>query len=119
MIRPIKSEEQYELVLQQIFGLMQKDLAADSVEADESEMLSILVKEYELKHYPVPKPHPIEAIKFRLDQMNVPESELSRLLGNKSRKSDILSGRRKLNLNMIRKLHKELNIPAEILIRDY
>lgn len=98
---------------------MQKDLVPESEESDELEVLSILIKEYENEHFPIPKPHPIEAIKFRLDQMGIPESELSEILGARSRKSEILSGKRKLSLAMIRKLNKKLNIPAEVLIREY
>ena len=83
------------------------------------EILSILIKEYENEHYPVPKPNPLEAIKFRLDQMNMSEVELSEILGYRSRKSEILSGKRKLNLSMIRKLTEKLHIPAEVLIQAY
>jgi HTH-type transcriptional regulator/antitoxin HigA len=68
---------------------------------------------------PFPKPNPIEAIKFRLEQMNMSEAELSQILGYRSRKSEILSGKRKLNLAMIRKLTEKLNIPAEVLIQNY
>ena len=68
---------------------------------------------------PVPKPNPIEAIKFRLEQMGISEAELSEILGNRSRKSEILSGKRKLNLSMIRKLSERLHIPAEVLIQAY
>ena len=72
----------------------------------------------------MPKPHPIEAIKFRLDQMGMTEKDLSKILGFRigppsGRKSEILSGKRKLSLSMIRKLHEKLNIPAEVLIQDY
>jgi HTH-type transcriptional regulator/antitoxin HigA len=95
------------------------ELVPDSNESDELEVLSLLVKEYENEHYPVPQPHPIEAIKFRLDQMGMTEKDLSEILGYRSRKSEILSGRRKLSLSMIRKLHEKLKIPAEVLIQDY
>ncbi|HVU84901.1 MAG TPA: hypothetical protein VHC50_08665 [Puia sp.] len=78
-----------------------------------------MIKEYENEHYPVPKPNPLEAIKFRLDQMNMSEVELSEILGYRSRKSEILSGKRKLNLSMIRKLTEKLHIPAEVLIQAY
>ena len=74
---------------------------------------------YEEEHYPIPLPHPIEAIKFRLEQMGLKESELNKILGSRSRKHDILNGKRKLSLAMIRKLHNKLNIPAETLIAEY
>lgn len=119
MIKPIKSNKQYEDSLARVYVLMQKNIQADSKESDELEVLSILVKEYESEHFPVPKPNPLEAIKFRLEQMDVSETELSELLGSRSRKSEILSGKRKLSLTMIRKLNEKLRIPAEVLIQDY
>ena len=71
------------------------------------------------RNYPIAKPNPIEAILFRLDQMNMKKSQLKEILGSRSRVSDILSGRRKLNLNMIRNLTEKLNIPAEVLIQPH
>lgn len=119
MIKPIKNNIQYENMLERVYELMQKDILPDSADSDELEVLSILIKEYENKNYPVPKPNPQEAIKFRLERMNMSESELSKILGARSRKSEILSGKRKLSLSMIRKLNEKLNIPAEILIQEY
>jgi len=97
---------------------MQTDIVAGSVGTDELEILSILVKEYELIQYPVTHPNPLEAIKFRMEQMNLSENE-STILGTRSRKSEILSGKRKLSLSMIRKLTEALKIPAEVLIQAY
>jgi HTH-type transcriptional regulator/antitoxin HigA len=91
----------------------------DSKDSDELEILSILVKEYENEHYPVAQPNPLKAIRFRLEQMNMSEADLSEILGARSRKSEILSGKRKLSLSMIRKLKEKLNIPAEVLIQAY
>jgi len=105
--------------LKRVYDLMQMELRPESKESDELEILSILVKEYEIDHYPVPNPTPLEAIKFRLEQMGMSESELSGILGYRSRKSEILSGKRKLNLTMIRKLNEVLRIPAEVLIQAY
>lgn len=119
MVKPIKNNRQYEDALTRTYTLMQKAIRPDSKESDELEVLSILIKEYENEHYPVPKPNPIEAIKFRLEQMNMSEAELSEIFGYRSRKSEILSGKRKLNLTMIRKLSDKLQIPAEVLIQAY
>jgi HTH-type transcriptional regulator/antitoxin HigA len=119
MLKPIKTDEQYEDTLERVYDLMQMDLEIDSPESDELEVLSILVKEYEIEHYPIPPPNPLDAIKFRLDQMGLSEKELGEILGYRSRKSEILSGKRKLSLTMIRKLNEVLNIPAEILIQAY
>lgn len=119
MLKPIKNNEEYENALARAYELLQQEIAPESKESDELEVLSILIKEFENENFPIPKPHPIEAIKFRLDQMGISESELSELLGARSRKSEILSGKRKLSLGMIRKLHEKLKIPAEVLIREY
>ncbi len=119
MLRPIKSEEQYESYLEQAYRLMQRDLKPNSKESDNLELLSILIEDYEKDHYPMDPPHPIEAILFRLDQMKMSKAELTKILGSRSRTSEILSGKRKLSLGMIRKLHELLGIPAEVLIRDY
>lgn len=119
MLRPIKNKKQYEEALVRAYELMQIDLKPDSKESDELEVLSILIKEYEHVYLPVPKPNPIEAIKFRLEQLNMSEAELSDILGYRSRKSEILSGKRKLNLAMIRKLTEKLQIPADVLIQAY
>ena len=119
MLKPIKTEDQYDQALARVYELMQTDVKTDSPESDEIEVLSILVKEYEAEHYPIPSPNPLDAIKFRLDQMGLSEKELGEILGYRSRKSEILSGKRKLSLAMIRKLNEVLHIPAEVLIQAY
>ena len=119
MLKPIKTKKDYEAALEQAYELMQKDLKEGSKLSDELEILSVLIEEYENKHYPIPPPHPIEAIKFRIEQGTIDDKELTKLLGGRSRKSEILSGKRKLSLNMIRELHKKLKIPAESLINVY
>src|SRR5215210_293863 len=119
MLKPIKTKKDYEAALERCYLLMQKDLKPNSAFSDELEVLSILVQEYEKKHFPVPSPHPIDAIKYRLEQIGLDEKELNKILGGRSRKSEILSGKRKLSLAMIRELHKKLNIPAEVLIAAY
>lgn len=119
MLRPIKNEQQYDTSLQRVYELLQKDVKPDTKESDELEILSILIKEYENEFHPMPQPSPLEAIRFRMDQMNISETELSKILGARSRKSEILSGKRKLSLAMIRRLKEKLNIPAEVLIQAY
>jgi len=119
MLKPIRNKAQYEDALVRVYELMQKDVKPESKDSDELEVLSILVKEYELERYPMPNPSPLEAIKFRLEQLGMSEAELSHILGYRSRKSEILSGKRKLSLAMIRKLNEILHIPAEVLIQAY
>jgi HTH-type transcriptional regulator/antitoxin HigA len=77
------------------------------------------LEQYEKENFPVEPPHPIEAILFRLEQLNMKRSQLGKILGTRSRASEILSGKRKLSLSMIRKLNQKLNIPAEVLINEY
>jgi len=119
MIKPIKNDQQYEEALAYTYNLMQQNIQPDSDESDELEIFSTLIKVYEEEHYPVPRPNPLEAIKFRMEQMNMSEAELGQILGYRSRKSEILSGKRKLSLAMIRKLNEVLHIPAEVLIQNY
>lgn len=119
MLKPIKSKEEHEKYLERAYDLMQLDLAPNSIESDELEVLSILIEAYEKSNFPIEAPHPIEAILFRLDQMGMKKSELSKLLGSRSRASEILKGKRKLSIGMIRKLNDQLGISAEVLIQDY
>jgi HTH-type transcriptional regulator/antitoxin HigA len=119
MLKPIKTEEQYNTTLARVYELMQLNINENSAESDELEVLSILIKQFETEHYSIPSPNPLEAIKFRLDQMGMSEKELGEILGYRSRKSEILSGKRKLSLAMIRKLSEVLHIPAQVLIQTY
>ena len=119
MIKPIRSKKQYKEYLDLAYTLMQKNLKAKSADADQLALLSILIEKYELEKMPIDPPHPIEAIKFRLDQLGLKKSVLSEIFGSRSRVSEVFSGKRKLSLSMIRALNKKLDIPAEILIKDY
>jgi HTH-type transcriptional regulator / antitoxin HigA len=119
LIKLIKNDAENDIALARIYELMQMDIEPNTPLGDELEILSLLVSDYEKQHFAVPKPHPIEAILFRLDQMGLSESDLSAILGSRSRKSEILSGQRKLSLEMIRKLNSSLKIPAEVLISAY
>jgi HTH-type transcriptional regulator/antitoxin HigA len=119
MLKVIKNEREYEDALARVYNLMQMDLADDSPELDELEALSLFIEHYEDKCYPIALPTPIDAITFRLDQLGKEKSELAKILGTRARQSEILSGKRKLSLEMIRKLHAILGIPAESLIAAY
>jgi HTH-type transcriptional regulator / antitoxin HigA len=119
MIKPIRSKKEFKAAVDRIYGLMQSELKVNSDEYNELDLLSILVENYESKHFPIGLPDPIEAIKFRLEQLNLEPSALISILGSKSRVSEILNRKRKLSLAMIRMLHIKLNIPASSLISDY
>ena len=116
-IKMIKNENDYQKALERLEVIF--DAPIDSPEGDEAEILSILIEKYEDEHYPIGPPDPIEAIKFRMEQMDMKKSDLAKVIGYKSRVSEILSKKRKLSLQMIRKLHDTLKIPYESLIADY
>lgn len=113
----IKTEEEYNKALSRLEEIF--DTPIDSKEGDEAELLVVLIEKYEEERYPIGPPDPVEAIKFRMEQMNLRKKDLAEVIGYKSRVSEILSRKRKLSLNMIRKLHKKLRIPYESLMTEY
>ncbi|MBL7718781.1 MAG: helix-turn-helix domain-containing protein [Flavipsychrobacter sp.] len=113
-IRPIRSKKDYNAALRQIEALW--DSPPKSVEAEALEVLSILVDEYENKHFPIEAPDPIEAIKYRMEQLSLTQQDLAKYLGGKSRVSEVLNRKRPLTLKMIKALYQHLHIPAEALI---
>lgn len=115
-IKPVKTQKDYKLALKRVEELM--DAKPGTLELDELEILSLLIEKYEEEHFHISDPDPIEAIKFRMEQLGLNQNQLATIIGSKSRVSEILKGKRKLSLNMIRVLHNKLNIPAEVLIKD-
>jgi HTH-type transcriptional regulator / antitoxin HigA len=116
-IKPIKTKKDYEQALARLEVIF--DAKKNNSAGDELEILSILIDKYEQEHFPIGLPDPIEAIKFRMEQMGYSQSDLAEVVGLQSRASEILSKKRKLSLEMIRKLHEKLNIPTEVLIQAY
>jgi len=116
-IKPIKSQEDYKKALERLEEIF--DAKLNSPEGDELEVLGILIEQFEDEHFPISLPDPIEAIKFRMEQMNYTQNDLANVIGLKSRASEILSKKRKLTLDMIRKLNKGMNIPTDVLIQTY
>jgi len=116
-IKVIKTEQDYNDALKRFNKIFHAQI--DSKEGDEAEILSLLIEKYENDHYPIESPDPVEAIKFRMEQMGMTNKDLAKIIGYKSRVSEIFNRKRKLTLKMIRKLHDELNIPYESLIMDY
>lgn len=112
----IKTEEEYNEVLREIDKLLFAPV--NSAEAEKLEILSLLIEDYENKHHKIDIPDPIEAINFRLEQLGLSRKDLEKSIGSRSRVSEILNKKRTLTLPMIRKLHKELHIPADILIQE-
>lgn len=113
MLRPIKTEEDYKKALNRIDLLMDKE---DQDSLDELEVLSLLVEKYEDVNFPIDAPDPIEAIKFRMEQMGLTNKDIEKSFGGQNRVSEVMNKKRKLNLRMIQSLHKELDIPYESLI---
>lgn len=115
-IQPIHTEDDYQKALERIEEIF--DAKPGSEEGDELEILGILVDEYEKKYFSIEPTKPVEAIKFRMDQLGLEQKDLAKILGSKSRASEILSGKRSLSLSQIKLLYKKLGIPAEILIQE-
>jgi HTH-type transcriptional regulator/antitoxin HigA len=113
-LRPIRTKRDLTDALDRIDEII--DAKQGTPEYDELEILSILVETYEEKHYPVLPPDPVEAIKFRMDQMNLKQSDIAKYVGGKSRASEVLSHKRALSLRMIRNLHRHLHIPSDSLL---
>ncbi len=113
-IFPIKTELDYDNALKRIDELMSAEL--DTPEGDELDILVTLVEAYEAKHYPMPKCDPIEAIKFRMEQMGLEAKDITPIIGSRSKVSEVLNRKRQLSLTMIRNLHNHLQVPYESLI---
>ena len=95
------------------------DAKLGTSKGDDLEILTLLINQYEKEHFPIEAPDPIEAVKFRMEQLGMKQKDLADTIGFKSRVSEILNKKRKLTLEMIRKLNEELNIPTSILIKEY
>jgi len=116
-INLIKTENDYNQTLKRLELIF--DAKKGTQEGDELELLGILIDQYENEHFPIDLPDPIEAIKFRMEQMGYTQNDLAKIIGFKSRASEILNRKRKLSLEMIRQLHISLNIPTDVLIQTY
>lgn len=116
-IKPIKSELDYKKALERLEMIF--DAKANTREGDEAEILSMLIDNYENKHYPIDAPDPIEAIKIRMEEMNLKQKDLVGIIGGKSRVSEILNKKKRLTVDMIRELEKILNISASVLVNNY
>lgn len=116
-LKPIKTKKDYEQALGRLELIF--DAKKGTAEGDELEILGILIDQYEQEHFPIDLPDPIEAIKFRMEQLGYTQTDLAKVVGLKSRASEILNRKRKLSLDMIRQLHEKLNIPTDVLIQAY
>ncbi len=116
-LKPIKTEMDYKAALKRLEEIFDAQLGTP--DSDELEILGLMVDEYENKHYPIEAPDPIEAIKIRMEEMQLKQVDLISEIGGKSRVSEILNRKRRLTVEMIRKLATRLNLSANLLIKDY
>jgi len=116
-IQPIKKESDYRIALKRLEVIF--DAMIGTSESDEADVLGLIIDEYEKKHYPIEAPDPIEAIKIRMEEMKLKQIDLVNEIGGKSRVSEILNRKRKLTVEMIRKLTVRLNLSPGLLITDY
>ncbi len=113
-IKPIKTKQNYNAALQKIEKLF--DAKPNTADGDLLEVLVTLVEAYEQKHFSIAPPDPIEAIKFRMEQLGLKQADIADVIGGKNRASEILNRKRELTAKMMRDLHRKFNIPAESLL---
>lgn len=116
-LKPIKTEEDYRVALKRLEDIF--DAKSGTPESDLLEILGLMVEDYENKHYAIEAPDPIEAIKIRMEEMHLKQVDLIPEIGGKSRVSEILNRKRRLTLDMVRKLATRLNLSVKLLIIDY
>ena len=116
-LKPIKTEADYREALKRLEDIF--DAKLGTPESDELEILGLMIDDYENKYYPIEAPDPIEAIKIRMEEMHLKQVDLIPEIGGKSRVSEILNRKRKLTVDMIRKLATRLNLSVSLLINEY
>lgn len=116
-IKPIKTKKDYDQAMLRLENIF--DAKKGTPKGDELEILSLLIEKYEDEKFPIDLPDPIEAIKFRMEQSGLTQTDLAHILGQKSRASEILNRKRKLSLDMIRQLHNKWRIPTDVLVQAY
>ncbi len=116
-VKIIRNKQQYLATMERFEELFQAK--SGTKESDEADMLALVIKDYEERHYVIEAPDPIEAIKYRMQQQGITNKQLADILGYKSRVTDLFKKNRKINLAMIRKLHDSLHIPLQSLVKEY
>jgi HTH-type transcriptional regulator/antitoxin HigA len=117
-IHPIRTETDYKATLGEISALIDIDPDLGTPDGDRLDILATLVQAYEAKLLPITAPDPVEAIKFRMDQSGLSVKDLEPIIGKSNRVYEVLNRKRPLTLAMIRRLHKNLGIPANVLIAE-
>jgi len=116
-IKPIKTEDDYQNSLKRLEKIF--DAPVDSKQGDEAEILSLLIENYENQYYPIESPDPIEAIKIRMEELNLKQKDLVGVIGGKGRVSEVLNKKKRLTVDMIRELERLLHISASVLVSNY
>src|SRR5262245_12760941 len=116
MIRPIRSEADYDAALKEIEQYFESEPKPDTPEADRFDLLALFIEDYERKCWPIESPDPIDAIRYRMETGGYTQADLGRLLGSRQRASDVLTRKRRLTMRMAWMLHREWGVPAEALI---
>lgn len=117
-IRPIHNEADYQAALKAVSAYFDNEPEPGTEDADRFEVLLTLIQAYESRHFPVGLPDPIEAIKFRMEQSGLAIKDLEPMIGRTNRVYEVLNRKRPLTLPMIRRLHRSLGIPAEVLVAE-
>jgi HTH-type transcriptional regulator/antitoxin HigA len=112
----LKNAREHEMALKKVEALW--DAPKGSVRAEELELWASLVEAYEQKHHPIPEPDPIEAVKFRMDQLGLRPTDMGKYLGGRGRVSEVLNRKRPLSVSMMRSLYMKLHVPAESLLSE-
>jgi HTH-type transcriptional regulator/antitoxin HigA len=115
-IRPIRGEEDYKATLREISALVDRDPQPGSPDGDRLDVLTTLVQAYEARHHPIDPPDALQAIRFRMEQAGLSVKDLEPVIGKSNRVYEVLNGTRPLSLRMIRELHRQLGIPADVLL---
>jgi len=115
----LKTRKEYNEAIKEVEILLDSTIKKGTPKGDSLELLLLLIEKYEDEHFPIEAPDPIEAIKFRMEQMDMKTKDLETMIGNKSMVSRILNKKRYLTVEMIRNLHDKLNIPTNLLIQKY
>ncbi len=118
MIRPIRTEDDYQAALRDISTLVDLDPDPDSPEGERLDILTTLCNAYEDRHFPMDMPDPVAAIEFRMEQQGLSIADLGYVLGSKSRASEVLNRKRGLSMEMVRRINAAMGIPTQVLIRE-
>lgn len=116
-VKTIKTKKAYQAALKRLDEIF--DAPTNTPAGDEAELLTLVIDVYENENFPIEAPDPIEAIKIRMEEMGLKQIDLIGIIGEKGKVSEVLNRRRKLNLNMIRKINQRLHIPPSVLIQEY